>query len=157
MRLSEKQSKRRDRTKRPVPSKCQLKGKNLQKWHFGQFFFVSQLVWSKKPLNQNFGHLGRREVPPPYVNRPFWGWSGVRGQNFYCLQIVWNFFCRNYMTWGICRYFYFCFWEIFARVMMSQSWHANKECTTARGDPESKILKKTPQATTLPPVFKVST
>ena len=28
-------------------------------------FYISQLIWSKKPVNQNFSHLGHREVHPP--------------------------------------------------------------------------------------------
>ena len=119
------------------------------------FFFVNQLVWPKKPLSQNFGHIGHRELPPPYVNRLFWGWSGFRGQKFQSLKSVWNFFYKKYMTWVICRYFYFLIWAIFGRATGSQSWDANKEYTTARGDPDTNMLRKTPLATPLSTVLKV--
>ena len=80
----------------------------------------------------------------------------VRGQGSkISISLIWNFFCRNYVTWVICRYFYFLVWAIFGQVIGSQSWDANKEYTTARGDPETKMLQKNPQATPLPPVLKV--
>ena len=125
------------------------------KMRFWSFFFCQSTSLAQKTSQPKFWPYRTSGTTPPYVNRLFWGWSGFRGQKFQSLKSVWNFFYKKYMTWVICRYFYFLIWAIFGRATGSQSWDANKEYTTARGDPDTNMLRKTPLATPLPPVLKV--
>ena len=78
-----------------VASLLKIKGHFPEKCHFGPFFFISKLVWSKKPLSQNFSHLGRREVPPPLCKSAILGVVRCQGSKISMSWIWLKFFLQK--------------------------------------------------------------